>query len=254
MLADARDPHIWLEADGQTIPTMKREVEPNYDMETLRRAVPEWRMASPTVATGRFGDGIGYILIATWDRERRDDLEPAFEALDDFVGGPGLIVDVRPNAGGSETLARHFAGCFVEEPVVYAKHVLCDPGSPDGFTEPHERVLARKKGRPRYRGRVAVLMGPANMSSCEAFLLMMKQVPGCTLVGGTSYGSSGNPQPVGLGNGVTVYLPSWRAMGPDGTTFEGRGIAPDVPVPATEEDPRKGDPVLDSGLAVLRAE
>jgi hypothetical protein len=44
-----------------------------------------------------------------------------------------------------------------------------------------------------------------------AICLMTKQVPGCKLVGGKSYGSSGNPKPTDLGNEVTVFLPSWKA-------------------------------------------
>ena len=100
--------------------------------------------------------------------------------------------------------------------------------------------------------RVAVLMGQANVSSAEAFLQMMNQVPGCTLVGERSYGSSGNPQPVDLGNGVTAFLPSWKAMFPDGTPLEGKGIEPDIAVKATEAELRDRDPVLEAALKALR--
>jgi carboxyl-terminal processing protease len=95
-------------------------------------------------------------------------------------------------------------------------------------------------------------MGVGNMSSCEAFLMMMKRVPDCTLVGSKSYGSSGNPKPHGLSNGVTVYLPSWKSMLPDGTEFEGKGIEPDVHVETTPDDFREKDPVLEAALEILR--
>jgi C-terminal processing protease CtpA/Prc len=95
-------------------------------------------------------------------------------------------------------------------------------------------------------------MGPVNVSSCEGFLLMMKQVPGCKLVGAASYGASGNPQPADLGNGVTVFLPSWRGMGPDGVCFEGKGLAPDVAVKAAPDALRSRDPVLAAGLKWVR--
>ena len=90
------------------------------------------------------------------------------------------------------------------------------------------------------------------MSSCEAFLLMMKQVPGCKLVGERSYGSSGNPKPTDLGNGVTVFLSSWKAMRPDGTCFERKGIAPDFPVETTGTELLSRDPVLETALKLLR--
>ena len=91
------------------------------------------------------------------------------------------------------------------------------------------------------------------MSSCEAFLLMMKQAPNAVLIGAASQGSSGNPRPVELDNGGTVFLPSWKAMTPDGTVFEGLGIPPDIPVNASPKDFEAADPVIDAALAHLRS-
>jgi len=118
---------------------------------------------------------------------------------------------------------------------------------------PYDRVLEPNPDGPAYRGKVVVLMGPKNMSSCESFLLMMKQVPGCRLVGARSYGSSGNPKPHNLGNGVTVYLPSWQDLMPDGKLLEGVGVEPDAAVPARPSDFARADPVLEAALRVLRS-
>jgi C-terminal processing protease CtpA/Prc len=96
-------------------------------------------------------------------------------------------------------------------------------------------------------------MGPQNMSSCESFLLMMHEIPGCKLIGEKSYGSSGNPKPVELENGVTVLLPSWKDTLPDGTLLEGKGIEPDITVPADADMLMKRDPVLNAALQLLRA-
>ncbi len=82
--------------------------------------------------------------------------------------------------------------------------------------------------------------------------MMMKQVPGCKLVGENSYGSSGNPKAATLSNGVTVYLPSWKSMTPGGELFEGVGIAPDIEVKMTATDFMSRDPVLDAALKLLR--
>ncbi len=107
-------------------------------------------------------------------------------------------------------------------------------------------------GQPRYKGKVAVLIGPKVLSSCEAFVLMMKQVPGCTVFGSATGGSSGNPKPIELGNSVTVYLPSWKAQRPNGTDFEGEGISPDIVVKTTRMQLRSGDPVIVAALRHLR--
>lgn len=252
MLSHAQDMHIWLEAGGKQVYSFRRAVEVNYNRSVLEKLIPGFRKRSAAVYTGRFDDGIGYILIDSWSPDHTEALEQAYEAIWEFSDAPGLVVDVRPNGGGAEPLAQDFAGCFIDKPVVYAKHVYRATDQPSGFSEPRERVLPPNKRRPKYRGKVAVLMGPANMSSCEAFLLMMKQVPGCRLLGARSYGSSGNPKPVDLGNGVTVYLSSWKSLRPDGTCFEGEGLAPDFPINATQAELEFADPVLQAALILLR--
>jgi len=251
-LSAAKDLHLTLEVDGKAIPTHRRTYRLNVRPQTLARIVPQWREASARVCTGRFADGIGYIAIHSWSRKDIETLKPALQALRSFADAKGIILDVRRNGGGSEVLATDFAGRFIEKPAVYARHVTRAPAAPGGFTRPRDRTLSPMRVGPRYRGRVAVLMGPANVSSCEAFLLMMNQVPGCSLFGATSGGSSGNPQPVALGNGVTVMVPSWKAMRPDGSVFEGEGIAPTVRVPAAPKDLLTGDPVLAAALKYLR--
>jgi len=251
LLAAAEDIHIWLKVGGGTFPSHRRYVTPNVNLATLAKTVPGWKVRSSCVTTGRFEDGIGYIMIHTWQRGD-DALEAAFEALDEFADAKALIIDVRTNSGGDELLARKFAGCFMDKPRIYAKNVNRAAHLPGGFTPTLERLISPTKGRPKYRGKVAVLVGPANMSSCEAFLMMMKQVPDCKLVGTRSYGSSGNPKPTALPNGVTVYLPSWKSMQPNGSPIEGVGIAPDVRVRTLERSFLKSDPVLEAALKLLR--
>jgi hypothetical protein len=252
MLVNARDMHLWVKIDGETVGGFRRNITRNYNTSLLKRTIPGWRQRSKRVSTGRFNDGIGYIMINSWSVDKPETLEPAFDALKDFSDCRGLIIDVRPNSGGGEGLAKQFAGCFVGKPVVYAKHVYRKTNTPEGWGEIRERILEPSGDRVRYRGKIAVLMGRANMSSGEAFLLMMKQVHNCKLVGDRSYGSSGNPKPVELGNGVTVWLPSWKALRPDGSCFEGKGIIPDIPVRTTEKELRRNDRVIETALRLLR--
>jgi hypothetical protein len=232
LLAQAKDIHLTVKVDDVLLATHRRAVPPNCDVKTLRRLVPNWKKLSPRVVCGRWEDDIGYLLIATWERSHAEALEAVYVALDELSDTKALIVDVRLNAGGDERLAAAFAGCFADRPRVYAKHMYRVPQMPDGFNGPFERTLQPTRGRPAYRGKVAVLMGRHNMSSAEAFLLMMRAVPGCVLVGEASYGSSGNPQPHGLPNGVIVNVPSWKALTAEGQVFEGKGLKPEVEVKA----------------------
>jgi hypothetical protein len=252
MLLNTKDMHLWVKIDGETIDGFKRNINRNYNTALLKKIIPNYRDVSKYVSTGRFDDDIGYILIKSWRKDRKQILAPALRALRDFSELPALIIDVRPNGGGSEPFAKEFAACFIDKSIVYAKHVYRKDNTTEGWGQTHERVLEPNKDNPIYHGKIAVLMGRANMSSCEAFLLMMKQVPNCKLIGDRSYGSSGNPKPFDLDNGVTVWLPSWKALRPDGTCFEGKGIKPDVFVRVSGAQVRKSDRVLENALKFLR--
>ncbi len=244
MLAATQDAHIWLTEAGQIIPAYQRKVAPNANIKLLPTLISGWTQRHPMVASGSAAHGIGYIAIHSWDRKHGAALvTAALASLSDLEDKPALIIDVRFNSGGDETLAREFAGHFIRERKLYARHVTL------GNTKPTDRWLEPAANSKPFPGKVTVLMGPVNMSSAEAFLLMMRQVPGCQLVGQTSFGASGNPQAHKLANGVTVYLPSWRAMLPDGTLFETKGITPDVEVKAT--DFSTSDPVLTMAIELL---
>lgn len=252
VLAKAKDKHIWLMADGKRISSYVNPVTPNANFQKLATLVPEFKKHNNNICTGKFTDGIGYIYIDSWNSGQKEDFEQLYAALNAFQNAPGLLIDVRGNGGGSEPLAQEFAGCFVDEPKLYSKHVYRESNQPNGFGAVNERIVQPNTARPQYRGKVAVLIGPVVMSSCESFVLMMKQVPGCVLVGEPTQGSSGNPKPHDLGNGVTVFLPSWKDMLPDGTCLEGVGIKPDVPVKVRPNEIADKDPVIEAALAALQ--
>lgn len=249
LLAPARDVHMTLLVDHKPIATYKRQIAPNFDLNQVRKTVSDFVRVSPLVYTGSLDKTTKYLLIGAWSKNRNQEVRAALKALADNRSAPAMIIDVRPNSGGDEMLAREFAGCFITEPRVYARHAVRSGGT---FSAPQARTLTPNAKGPAYRGRVAVLMGPMNMSSCESFLLMMKQVPGCVLVGQKSYGSSGNPQPVDLGNGVTLMCPSWKVLLPDGTELEGRGVTPDVEVKAAASKTDLPDPAIAAALAEVQ--
>jgi 3-keto-disaccharide hydrolase/Peptidase family S41 len=252
LLAAAEDVHVHLTVGDIPIAAHARNVAPNLRFATLAQRVPGWTQRSGRVYTGRFDDGVGYVLIPSWSGDGATVVEPVLQAIRDVSDSTGLVIDVRPNAGGDETLAQQVAGCFVTKPAVYSRNQTRDASAPNGWTKIFDRIVRPRSDGLGFRGKVAVLMGPANMSSCESFLLMMRQAPRARLFGEQSYGSSGNPKPHDLGNGVRVFLPSWRDMLPDGALLECRGVAPDVEVKTEPADFAKTDPVLDAALKWLR--
>jgi C-terminal processing protease CtpA/Prc len=252
LLTNNKDMHVRVRLNGNTVGAFRRDIKRNYRLSLLEKSIPNWHQHNSCVSTGRFENDIGYIRINHWSRDRKIQLEPAYDALVNFTGCHGLIIDVRANGGGAEPLAQAFAGCFIEKNVLYAKHIYRDAKSPSQWSSVRTRYVRPNRERLPFRSKCVVLMGQANMSSCEAFLLMMKQVPNCQLVGDISYGSSGNPKPIDLGNGVTVWLPSWQALDASGVCFEGKGIKPDVHMPTEDYSFLEEDPVLRRALALLR--
>jgi len=251
-LSKAKDVHLTLTHNGDTIPTYRRHAEANYNLAILPTIILNMQGDKEVFAFGRTVDNIGYLLISTWgERLDRvfDDLLDALEILQDTKA---LIVDVRPNNGGSEVLAMQVAARFVKRKTLYAKSKQQGDSSEAGTWRTVNRYLTPSDSAMRYAHQVIVLSGQRVMSSGEAFLLMMKQAPQCRLVGARSYGSSGNPKPRILSNGVVVNLPSWQALDAEGVLFEGKGIEPDIHISASARKLEHDDPVLARALKLLR--
>ena len=249
LLAPAKDIHLWFEVDGKIVPTFQRTAAWNINLRSLPKHVERWARRNAVVSDGEFADGIGYVLIRSWP-SRTEELTPAFDALERArKAGAPLIIDMRANGGGAEVTARQFAGCFVERPVAYAKHITRSGGK---FGQPYTRELQPNKAYPTFTNRVAVLAGPGTLSSAEAFVMMMQQNPRCTIFGERTAGASGNPQRIDLGNGVAAFVPSWKQLNLNGELLETKGIEPQVTVPAKQADFENGDPVLDAALNHLR--
>ncbi|MEC8253668.1 MAG: S41 family peptidase [Planctomycetota bacterium] len=244
LLEAARDQHVSVRYKDRVYATEQTLVEPLYRTFATRRLF-DLEQVSTRVFRGSTDDGIGYLMITGWQADV--DPERLLGAIAEMMSMKALILDVRPNLGGDEQIARRVASWFVKGEKVYAKHQSIGP---NGLGEVQERKVVGNEetfSRP-----TVVLTGPRVMSSCESFVLMMKQADGVQIVGQKTRGSSGNPVEHDLGNGVRVQLPSWRALRPDGSCFEGEGIQPDVHVPCTSRDLQEGEPTLHKALELLR--
>lgn len=246
LLATAEDCHVDVFCEARGFASFRVRYRTNCNPEILPKLIPHFKFHSASMSTGQFEDGIGYMAINNLTSHRvLDFVMPLMKA----TRGGRLILDLRRNNGGSEPLAKWIAGCFMSKRKVYGRHRTRDPAAKEGFVT-GTRTLGPTIPGPRIRCRkVAVLMGKRNMSSCESFLLMMRQVPNCRLFGETSRGSSGNPKHYHLSNGVSVRLPTWWAMDAAGNDIEGIGVQPDVVI--APEDFQETDAVLEAALRWL---
>jgi len=249
-LSAAKDPHMWLKVDNRTIGTHQMNLRPNFNPRLIPKLIPQWKQIGKIGLTGSWPDGIRYVAFGTWDDRDPTSMKTLIAAVKEVAEAKApLILDVRPNTGGNEIRAREVAAFFIDKRTVYGKHVTRAGGKD---SQVQERVLMPDSSGVKHPGPCVVLMGPANMSSTESFLLMMRAA-GCKLIGMKSAGSSGNPKPHDLGNGVTVMIPSWRDLSLDGKSLEGAGVEPDVIVPAKSEEFASADPVMAKALEHLRS-
>jgi hypothetical protein len=246
LLGELRDVHVRLITPlgtYQYLPWRDRPPNVNDALVQSRYVSSPRRTASGRMLWGRIGE-TGYVRVSSlsgsgWATE-------IDQVLDSLGASRSLVMDLRGNPGGDESLALTMAGRFVTSARVYARiRVRNGPGYAD-LAPPVDKILSPRG--TAYAGAVAVLTSRGIFSSAESFVLMMRQAPNVIVVGDTTGGGSANPLEVRLTNGWTVWVSRWVEYEPSGQTFEGRGIIPDVPVWLSSTD---RDAILETALVRL---
>ena len=163
----------------------------------------------------------------------------AVEAVRELGAGVHLIIDVRGNGGGDTPVSlvralmtRQYRYWHATTPVHVA---LCRAnGCP-----PETRTLLAEWHDPdpeAFPGRLAILVDGGTFSAAEDFVVPFKDNGRAPLVGETTGGSSGQPYLEDFDDGMRCWIGSKRQYFPDGSEFEGRGIEPDVVIPAISHD------------------
>lgn len=179
--------------------------------------------------------GVGYIQISSYFDDLNLVIRLFERALKTFEanGISRLIIDLRYNSGGAPL---GLAGFLTDQ--------IIPLGQDESYSEktgrfepsgPQDKILPNKT---RYGfERIAVLVGPACFSACEAEAYGFSQVPGAIVVG--YYPSAGVYANVAGGQvelpeGMSLQYSAERTVKPDGSLFlEGTGVPPTVKVPLT---------------------
>jgi len=211
---------------------------PSGDAVTLeiRLDRPSAATAAPPLATSRAIGEIGYVSV--------DSLTGAvvaqFEAeLSKVIDTPALILDLRRNTGGDSSLALPIIAHLIQQPTRV--------GWPSQLLQPASNL--------RYRGPVAVLIGPVTHSAAESLAHNLKDSGRATFIGSATAGSTGNgPQAFETTQGVVFRLATRPGieLSVSGAPTEGTGLAPDIVKEQLYEDFLAGrDTVLDFAVAYL---
>ena len=109
---------------------------------------------------------------------------------------------------------------------------------------------ARHEPEPKaYQGKVILLIDRATWSAAEDFIMPFQLSQQGVLIGENSGGSSGQPLFQQFSSGMLFSVGTRRLYLPDGSEFEGVGIAPDIFVDNQPEDLYAGrDRVMESAM------
>ena len=104
-----------------------------------------------------------------------------------------------------------------------------------------------------YQGPLFVLVDDGCYSACEDVVMPLQTSHRATVVGARTAGSSGQTFTLDLGDGMAIGVSYTRYRLPDGSAFEGVGLAPDIAAPTHIEDIRRHrDPALEAVVQNLR--
>ncbi|MCY2960488.1 MAG: S41 family peptidase [Planctomycetota bacterium] len=250
-IENLRDLHAWVKADGELCAPYQRARPLNASWSGTQAVIGTLADPSRQVAVGRTKDGIGYIgTFGLTDAGAVDAFDAALEEVGDCWA---LVLDVRMNGGGDETMAQKMAGRFADKKRVYAQsQYRSDPAKRTALGSPNPRTL-EPRGPWRWSQPVAVLQGRRTMSSAESFAAMLATCTNVTTMGESTAGASGNPEQLDAGGGILVNVPRWNDLDPSGKPIEDVGLPPKVPfVPTPTSFTSDTDGLVSSALDRLR--
>ena len=183
------------------------------------------------------------------------------EHIAEVVQAKGLILDLRGNGGGSSRFGFALLSWLSDAPLpsmasTYRDSNFLDRARVGTSVTVGWRNLASEPFRaPRdqvFRGPVALLIDARTFSAAEDTAAVFKLMHRGIVVGSASGGSTGQPWLFDLPGGGRARICVKRDSYPDGTTFVGAGVVPDIEVPLTIKDIREGrDAVLERAVHEL---
>lgn len=252
MLRPLRDVHAWfIDPKGVVVPTYVPTALENFDATRWARSLRDVGYIQHGRSWGEATiGGFAYIYIGTWGAQQID-TNALDLALNRYRDAPGMIIDVRMNAGGSDAAAFAFASRFAEKPVVVSYVSVRNGSAHDDLTPEMARTIS-PRGLFQYNKPVVVLAGRGGFSANESFVAAMRELPQVTVIGDTTGGASGNPKAFALGNGWRFTVPRWIEFAPDKQPIEWKGVAPNIAIPwSPREFYSDGDPLIDTAVGML---
>ncbi|MBX2812517.1 MAG: S41 family peptidase [Myxococcales bacterium] len=208
---------------------------------------------------GFASEGVGYLNVLEMAApelqemplpQALDELDVVMErVLGEFSGADAVVLDVRFNQGGADSMGYGIASWFTAGDVLVSRK----RAFAHDWLEPQDIVISGK-GNAAFTGPVTVLTSRNTISAAETFALAMRELPNATLVGERTYGVFSDVLLRTLPNGWYVALSNEAYESPRGEIFEAQGVPPDVAAAwdETRSYYENLDATMQAALGVLR--
>jgi C-terminal processing protease CtpA/Prc len=191
--------------------------------------------------------GMGYIDLT---RLTPAQVDSAFEAV---AKTPGVILDLRGYSNGlltalpSRLTGQKTAGALIR------RWIWHGPDPALASLETHVQYVIPGE-RPKYEGRVAVLIDARAVSQPEHLCLLLEASTNVVFVGSPTSGADGDVTNTVLPGGIQVNFAGQEIRHADGRPLQRVGILPDVWAEPTIGGIREGrDEVLEKAIETLKA-
>ena len=190
----------------------------------------------------------GRLRYLRFDKFDRESLRWLSRELKTHRHAPGVVLDLRENAGGYMLAANLAIGEFFDRRVPTGHFIRRSGRTREGRGLPFFSA--------HYRGPLVVLTGPSTGSAAEIFAHVMQHHGRATVVGRPTAGAVIVSRTYPLPGGGRLQVPVQDYRGLDGLRLEGRGVTPDhaVETPSLDDLRAGRDPDLDQALALIGPE
>lgn len=174
-------------------------------------------------------DGVGYLGYSVFRDQGRADLDALLQVL---RHADAVVLDLRGHRGGTEEMTNALLSRFLP-----AGTHLSDTYGRAGFVS-HDYTADLPAGATRIEVPLFVLVDGGTASGAEAAAFFLKQQGRATITGTKTMGAahSGGTWTI---DGFSAFIPNERHVDPaTGTSWEGDGVKPDVPLASSDALPR----------------
>lgn len=256
LLDELKDGHVNLIAPFSTSYYRKwwSDYPQDFNLRTLQENYLQFKgFQTSGITYCIFNEEIGYMYYPSFTATVSEvSLDYIFTLLKDTKG---LIIDIRNNGGGELTNIDTFVGRFISEEITggYIRHKT-GPGENE-FSEPYPiHYKPAEESHVKYLDRpIYVLTNRSCFSAANAFVSVMKELPGVTIIGATTGGGGGLPFSSEIPNGWGIrFSASPLSDAKDQSIENGIPPTPGCEVHCTAEELAAGkDAILDFALSRL---